>query len=55
LFFAAAFAGYAMYRESMLELKEFKNEVSRLFELASSTRKSKPELAPAANHDSHDG
>jgi hypothetical protein len=50
-FFDAAFAGYAMYREAMLNLKEFTIEVSRLFELASRIRKSEPELAPAENRD----
>jgi hypothetical protein len=38
LFFVSSFAGYGMYREAMLNLEQFKTEVSRLFNLASSTR-----------------
>jgi hypothetical protein len=38
LFFVSCFAGYGMYRESMLTLREFKAEVSRLFALAKKTR-----------------
>jgi hypothetical protein len=51
LFFASSFAGYRMYRESMLNLNEFMIEVSRLFKLASGVRKRKRELAPAEDRD----
>ncbi len=38
LFFVSSFAGYGMYREAMLNLKQFRAEVSRLLELARITR-----------------
>ena len=40
-----------MYRLAMLNLKQFKTEVSRLFKLASSARSRTRGLDPAENHD----
>lgn len=51
LFFVSSFAGYGMYREAMLNLEQFKTEVSRLFKLASSTRSRTQELDPPESHD----
>jgi hypothetical protein len=50
LFFVSSFAGYGMYREAMLNLEQFKLEVSRLFQLASRTR-SRTRVDPAESHD----
>lgn len=41
LFFVGSFAGYAMYRESMFGLAQFKDEVSRLLEVAGNIRRAK--------------
>jgi len=41
LFFVSSFAGYGMYRESMLNLEQFRIEVSKLLKIAGSIRRAK--------------